>query len=568
MEEQPITRTRRMTLIALLVLPLLFFLFLRLTPTRDPMLMQPVFHFYIVSYTSLVALVVTSYVLLGISTTGEPQALFVATGFAAIAGIFFIHGLSTPGVLFAGPNQAVGWSARLSLTAGALLLALALRRRPLPVVEWLAGHSGVLWAVLWVAYLTYATVILRFPRPFEVLSEYPFVSGLVAVLTAGLFGWAAWRSWQSYRRQRRRLYFALSLALPWLALAQVSQYVAELWALSWWLYHMLMLAAFIVTMAALVMDYEHIRDFRLVRYFVSLSIIAMMPLVALVSEVAVRLTGVESARWPLFGVLLVAQTVLLALMLLVVGRAQSIIDTRTAALQAEKQWRADFINLLVHDMRTPLSVVGLALDIVLSGKAGPLDPLHRPRLQRARASTRQMSELVGNLLDVERFEAGRLEIELECCQVSALLQESVEGVRELINDRNLTVQVRLPSPGPSVQADPALLARIMQNLLTNAVKFSPEGGTVRLVVAEAGGQVTIQVQDQGPGVPPEERAHIFERFQRGPGADRTAGAGLGLTFCKLAAEAHGGTIGVEDGPDGSGSSFVVRLPAAVPVAAD
>src|SRR5205085_655018 len=123
------------------------------------------------------------------------------------------------------------------------------------------------------------------------------VSVVLALLTIALLLWALWLSWQRYQKDQHRLYAALILALPWLAVAQISQYIAPIWYFSWWIYHILMLSAFIVTIGALILDYERVLHFSITRYFTALAVILGVPLVALLSEAAVRLSGTESARW-------------------------------------------------------------------------------------------------------------------------------------------------------------------------------------------------------------------------------------------------------------------------------
>lgn len=554
-DRRPLQRFLAWTLV---IGPVLIFLGLRLSPTRDAMWDLPIFHFYIVSYTSLVALVVASFVLAGVGVEGSRQAMLVAMAFVSMAAIFFIHGISTPGVLIPGFNQAVGWSARLSLSVGAGFIALGMRDLPSESERDVLAHPQRLWLVLAVAYVAYIGLVYGLPGPLERLAQSAVVSAGLALVTAGLFVWGAWRAWTFYRQEPRRLTLALGLALPWLALAQISQYAAPLWAASWWMYHVLMLAAFVITMAALVMDYEQILDFRIVRYFTALGVVIGVPIVVLLGEAAVRVAGVEAVRWPMSGIAGVLLTGLFLALLIVVRRAGRILDERAAALEAEKQWRADFTNLIVHDLKAPLTVIHTGLGIVMSGQAGEVSDRLRDRLDRVRRGGQEMLSLIDNLLDVERLEAGALRLMPEEVDLVRLLHGSANHMAELAEAYDIDIKVILPFNLPPIQADRALLQRVLQNLLSNALKFTPRSGRIQVEAMPTSKEVTISVTDTGPGVPPAQREHIFNKFVQVQGIERR-GAGLGLAFCKLAVEAHGGRIWVEDGPEG-GSRFAFSLP--------
>jgi signal transduction histidine kinase len=546
----------------LLVGPYLLFAALRLVPAWDPTWNDHIFHFYIVSYSSLVALVVANFVMAGVGTAGV-QAMFVGMAFMAMAGLFLLHGLATPGMLMSGGSYSIGLSARLSLTTGAVFLALAVRKLNPAWERWITDRRRTLWLGLALAYAVYVAIISSAPEFIETLAEQALLSALLALVTVGLLLWAAWRAWQLHRQSPRRLPLALTFALPWLALAQLSQYLAPTWMLSWWLYHILMLAAFAVAMGALVLDYEHVLDFRLTRYFTALSVIVGVPLVAMLSEAAVRLSGSESARWPMFGFSALAVLFLFLMSLLVVRRAESILNERATALERERQWRIDFTNLLVHDLKSPLSVVWISLSLVLSGRVGQMLDNLRVHLERAQRGSKETLELVDNLLDIEKLEAGALRLTPVACDIATLLRQSLESVRGLAEVFNLRLDAAIADNLPALAIDEALLRRVLQNLLTNAIKFTPPQGQISLAAVGTPAGITVSVTDSGPGVPYDQREHIFEKFVQVTGTERR-GVGLGLTLCKLAIEAHGGRIWVEDAPDG-GNRFAFTLSGALPV---
>jgi signal transduction histidine kinase len=408
------------------------------------------------------------------------------------------------------------------------------------------------------AFVLYVVVVFGLPEPLQRLSQIELVNVIFAAGTGAILIWSARRAWGNYHSQQDRLSLVLTVALPWLALAQLSQSTAPLWAASWWLYHLFMLGAFGLTMIALIMDYEHIRDFRLSHYFAALGLIVGVPAAVLLGEAAVRLTGFESVRWYMVGFSLVVILFLFLVLLGVVRRAQRILDERAAALQTEKQWRVDLTNLIVHDLKSPLSSILINLDSVLRGRLGAVPEEQQDRLSRARYSTEAMAALIDDLLAVERLEAGALHLTLVANNLTLLLEAGMEGMAVLADARQIELTARLADPLPFLPFDEALLQRVMQNLLTNAIKFSPPRSIIHVEAITTPTWVTISVIDSGPGVHPDQRQRIFEKFARVQGVEGR-GHGLGLSLCKLVIEAHSGHIWVEDGPDG-GSCFAFSLP--------
>jgi signal transduction histidine kinase len=423
-------------------------------------------------------------------------------------------------------------------------------------------NRRLLWLLLVIFFLIHLWISAHFPDWLEPVIADQSTSVLVGIAVIALFAVEAWLAWQLFRERGGRLQLALSLGLPWLAMAQLSQVVAPLWALSWWMYHFLMLMAFVICMIALVLDYEQVLRFDLNRYFVSLSVLIAVPLATGLGELVVRLTGSEAARWPLVGASIGAFLVFFIFVLLVVRHGAGVLDQRANALRQEKQWRVDFTNLLVHDLKSPLTAIRGNLDILISGLRGPLPNEQKRHLERARQSGSELGAMIENLLDVERLESGIMKVELGPCDVMELLKTSMDSLREVAALNEVTLDASLPDSLPTLNVDENLIRRVVLNLLTNALKFVPtNGGYVYLQASASPKNVMVAVIDNGMGVPKVERERIFEKFKQGQGATR-GGAGLGLTFCKLAVEAHGGSIWVEDNPGGStGSAFIFTLPA-------
>jgi signal transduction histidine kinase len=168
--------------------------------------------------------------------------------------------------------------------------------------------------------------------------------------------------------------------------------------------------------------------------------------------------------------------------------------------------------------------------------------------------------MIENLLDVERLESGALRLQAQPTDFSGLLKASVDSVRDVAALGELTLDASIPDTLPQMVVDASLLRRVVSNLLLNALKFAPANGYVYLRASASPRNVMVAVIDNGPGVPAADRKRIFEKFQQA-GDNPRGGAGLGLTFCKLAVEAHGGEIWVEDNPSGTtGSAFIFHLP--------
>ncbi len=240
------------------------------------------------------------------------------------------------------------------------------------------------------------------------------------------------------------------------------------------------------------------------------------------------------------------------------------LQTENQQLLELQQLREEMSHLLIHDLRTPLNGIRGVLELlplVLSEEA--VQP-NRELLEIANQSCDRLLQLVDTLLEVARLEAGEMHLELTELSLPDLVTAVTRRVPALADG---TVKLRVAVPGtlPMLLADQSLLDRVLTNLLDNALKYTPPGPQAQIMVGavERGGQILVSVMDAGPGVPAVDRERIFKRFAQAAGEKRRRrGFGLGLVFCRLAVEAHGGHIWVEAGEGGVGSRFVFTLPAA------
>ncbi len=231
-------------------------------------------------------------------------------------------------------------------------------------------------------------------------------------------------------------------------------------------------------------------------------------------------------------------------------------------IAAMDQAREDFFANLSHDLKTPLTALVEAVDLLDEEVAGPLGPEQRELVRIARESAGRLRALVRNMLDLSRLRAADPELAPgdPIVEVDAALRELAPVARRR--------EVRLVREGeeavPEVLADGAMLRQVLYNLLDNALKHAPRGSAVRVAARVVGGEggpaVEVRVCDAGPGIPPELRERVFERFFQAPG--ERSGTGLGLHICRRIVESHGGVVFVDDSPEG-GACVGFRLPALV-----
>jgi signal transduction histidine kinase len=240
--------------------------------------------------------------------------------------------------------------------------------------------------------------------------------------------------------------------------------------------------------------------------------------------------------------------------------ARSTLSDQNRRLVELDRLKDEFLSLVSHELRTPLTSIRGYLDLVLDEEAGELNPEQRRFLKAVERNSGRLLRLVGDLLFVAQADAGRLTLERAKVDVAALAADCVEAARPVADQRTIDLQLATV-PVPALVGDRGRLAQVLDNLVSNALKFTPEGGRVEVRTSTTDDCVYLEVEDSGIGIPAAEQPRLFERFFRAASATEQAipGTGLGLAIVKAIVEAHAGRIEVVSAP-GKGTTFRVELP--------
>src|SRR5574339_530818 len=235
------------------------------------------------------------------------------------------------------------------------------------------------------------------------------------------------------------------------------------------------------------------------------------------------------------------------------------------ALEQASALKSQFLANMSHEFRTPLNAILGYTHMLLNGVTGPVSEPQRKSLTRIDSNSRHLLALINDILDITRIEAGRMPLNITEFRVPDLVNEVMSELEPIVRRSRLTVQTRLRSRVPAARSDRQKVKQIFLNLLSNALKFTPQGSvTIGAVYDARTKTIAIAVCDTGVGIPEEARAKVFEDFRQldSSPARGYGGTGLGLSICRRLAQMLGGTIELVSVP-GKGSTFTLRLPARV-----
>jgi two-component system, NtrC family, sensor histidine kinase KinB len=226
--------------------------------------------------------------------------------------------------------------------------------------------------------------------------------------------------------------------------------------------------------------------------------------------------------------------------------------------------KSSLVSTVSHELKTPLTSIRLANHLLLSERIGPLNAKQVEVIMTSREDSDRLQNIIENLLDMSRIESGKDALDFQPARPHTLISDAVDTLRAAIHDKGIKLDMDAPVDLPKVRADATRVHHLLMNLLTNALRYTPSGGEIRIVATEKDRFVMFHVQDTGSGIPVGYQSRIFEKFFRVPGQN-SQGAGLGLAIVKEIVQAHGGTIELQS-TEGAGTTFRFTLPRAdVPV---
>jgi signal transduction histidine kinase/FixJ family two-component response regulator len=255
-----------------------------------------------------------------------------------------------------------------------------------------------------------------------------------------------------------------------------------------------------------------------------------------------------------------------AMMALLWGPEEEVLGTVTVlhditSFKELDQLKSDFVNLVSHELRSPLSSIIMQHKVILDGLAGELTDKQRELLSRAHAKMQGLVHLINDLLDLAKIESGHRHLEEAPLALGEVLTELVELLRPKAEGQNIVLTLSLSPDLPPILGDRRSMDEVFTNLITNAINYSPDGGDVTISAVSHADYLEVSVSDQGIGIEPDEVPKIFDKFYRvkHPKARQIIGTGLGLAIVKTILEAHRGTIEVAS-REGEGTTFKVLLP--------
>jgi two-component system sensor histidine kinase KdpD len=231
--------------------------------------------------------------------------------------------------------------------------------------------------------------------------------------------------------------------------------------------------------------------------------------------------------------------------------------SQVQVLEATEKLQTALLNSISHDLRTPLVAITGALTTLQEDPVHVDDEARRILVDTAAEEARRLNQLVGNLLEMTRLEAGAVKVHREPRDLQDVIGAALRQFSERLADR--AVEVELPPALPLVPLDSVLVVHVLANLIDNALKYSPPDSPIEIRARAADTEIEVQVADRGSGIPADDLSHVFDKFYRVQQPDMVGGTGLGLSISKGLVEAHGGRIWAEGRP-GGGTVVTIALP--------
>jgi two-component system, OmpR family, phosphate regulon sensor histidine kinase PhoR len=238
------------------------------------------------------------------------------------------------------------------------------------------------------------------------------------------------------------------------------------------------------------------------------------------------------------------------------GVGYAIVMNDITQLKELDRLKSEFVSTVSHDLRSPLTTILGYVDLI--ERAGPVTRQQKEFINRIQNSVGSITTLISDLLDLGKIESG-IDSQKETVLLNTLARNAVEGIRARAEAKHIPLQITLDDRIPPLTGNPVRLRQMISNLLDNAVKYTPEGGTVTFSTQREQDQILVRVSDSGIGIPATDLPYVFNKFYRASNVQNTAGTGLGLSIVKSVAEIHGGRVWV-DSTDGGGTKFTVVLP--------
>ncbi len=255
----------------------------------------------------------------------------------------------------------------------------------------------------------------------------------------------------------------------------------------------------------------------------------------------------------------------------VVANVDRSLQSQVSSLESEKEQliglqraQQEMSDLIIHDLRNPLALMYGAINMLEVVLPEEEVEANRSLFEIVNTAYAKMQRLVDSLLDVAKMESGKAVLNPTPTSLPKIINDVIQMAQYALKTRNIHYDSSIPDDIPEIMLDEERISRVLSNLTDNSIKFMPKGGKLHIGVEKNSSYVKVSVADTGPGIPPEDRKRIFERFaqvsEEGRPKPKRRGFGLGLLFCHLTVEAHGGRIWVEPGDEGVGSRFVFTLP--------